>query len=114
MLLSRLLLKTLAEACGSRNHSESSNRPCLCGVADSHISPIITEYYCARTARIENSITLPEPHKRAALQPLLWAQSLKILQARLFSAKFPAQPCFARKPRIYRICPRILLLKPER
>ncbi len=30
--------------CGTRNHSKSSNRPCLCGVADSHISPIITEH----------------------------------------------------------------------
>ena len=54
----------LAEACGSRNHSESSNRPCLCGVADSRTSPIITEYYCTRGGGIQNSTTLPKPHKQ--------------------------------------------------
>lgn len=35
----------LAEACGSRNHSDSSNRPCLCGVATRPLPPIITEHY---------------------------------------------------------------------
>ena len=49
---------TLAEACGSRNHSDSSNRQCLCGVADSRTSPIIAEYYCARGggARIRKTL----------------------------------------------------------
>ena len=33
----------LAEACGSRNLNGSYNRQCLCGVAGSHSSPIITQ-----------------------------------------------------------------------
>jgi hypothetical protein len=53
----------MAEACGSRNHSEASNRPCLYGVAD---NPIATEK--PQVTRKESSST-PTVRLDAHAQP---------------------------------------------